>query len=312
MNIKKFVVKKKRFRVLVLDGGGSKGLYTLGVLEELERKIGNLSQYFDLIYGTSTGSIIASLIALGYPVPEIKILYLKLIPQILTGSPKKKSFNLKTEGDKMFGEKKFDSFKTNIGIVAMNYETQTPLIFKSNIEQSYGMRSSFIPGFGCTISDAVQASCSAFPLFDIKTIQTTNKGCIQVVDGGFVANNATLFAIIDSNKAFGFDETQIDLLSVGVGEYQDKPISLKDKLYTVFKAVQLIFWSFTTSTNTNEVMTKLLYPNLNMERINDSFTDYKYRTNMLEKNPKVLKKMIQLGQRSYSKYESKIHDLFKL
>jgi len=303
---------KERLRVLVLDGGGSKGVYTLGVLEELEKKIGNLSDFFDLIYGTSTGSIIASLIGLGYSVSEIKVLYLDLIPKILVGSSKTKSSNLKKEGDKIFGDKKFDSFKTNMGIVAMNYERQTPLIFKTNIEQAYGMKSSFIPGFGCTISDAVQASCSAFPLFDIKTIQTTNKDEISVVDGGFVANNATLFAIIDSNKAFGFDETCIDLLSVGVGKYKEKPVNFKSRLFGLFKISQLVSWSFTTSTNTNEIMTKLLYPNLNMERVNDSFTDHKYKTNMLEKNPEKLKKMIQLGQRSFGEYESKIDALFKL
>jgi predicted acylesterase/phospholipase RssA len=48
-------------RVLSLDGGGAKGFYTLGVLREIEA----LWQSFDLIFGTSTGSIIAALLALG-------------------------------------------------------------------------------------------------------------------------------------------------------------------------------------------------------------------------------------------------------
>ena len=50
--------------ILVLDGGGSKGVYTLGVLKELELKLGSpLCEHFGLIFGTSTGSIIAALIA---------------------------------------------------------------------------------------------------------------------------------------------------------------------------------------------------------------------------------------------------------
>jgi patatin-like phospholipase/acyl hydrolase len=58
------------FRVLSLDGGGSKGVYTLGVLKEVEALAGKpLCEVFDLIFGTSTGSIIAALIALGYRIP---------------------------------------------------------------------------------------------------------------------------------------------------------------------------------------------------------------------------------------------------
>lgn len=58
---------KKPFRILSLDGGGAKGFYTLGVLKEIEGMLGGpLHLHFDLVFGTSTGAIIASLIALGY------------------------------------------------------------------------------------------------------------------------------------------------------------------------------------------------------------------------------------------------------
>lgn len=54
-------------RILALDGGGAKGFYTLGVLEEIEGMLKcPLYKRFDLVFGTSTGAIIASLIALGY------------------------------------------------------------------------------------------------------------------------------------------------------------------------------------------------------------------------------------------------------
>ncbi|MFM7550941.1 MAG: patatin-like phospholipase family protein [Cyanobacteriota bacterium] len=59
-------------RVLALDGGGVRGILTLGFLERIEwllrqRHGGDpafrLCDYFDLIAGTSTGSIIAALLA---------------------------------------------------------------------------------------------------------------------------------------------------------------------------------------------------------------------------------------------------------
>src|SRR5579872_1299337 len=64
------------FRVLSLDGGGAKGFYTLGALKEIEALVScRLCQKFNLIYGTSTGAIIAALLGLGHTVDEIESLY---------------------------------------------------------------------------------------------------------------------------------------------------------------------------------------------------------------------------------------------
>ena len=59
------------YRVLTLDGGGAKGFYTLGALREIEGLVGmRLHEKFDLIFGTSTGAIIAAMLALGHSVDE--------------------------------------------------------------------------------------------------------------------------------------------------------------------------------------------------------------------------------------------------
>src|SRR5438445_11683275 len=71
-------------RVLSLDGGGAKGFYTLGVLKEIEAMCGcPLYQRFDLIFGTSTGAIIAALLALGSSVDEIHALYKEHVPVVM-------------------------------------------------------------------------------------------------------------------------------------------------------------------------------------------------------------------------------------
>src|SRR5580700_1188231 len=71
-------------RVLSLDGGGAKGFYTIGVLKEIEAMVGRpLCECFDLIFGTSTGGIIAALLALGYQVDEIHKLYREHVPVIM-------------------------------------------------------------------------------------------------------------------------------------------------------------------------------------------------------------------------------------
>jgi patatin-like phospholipase/acyl hydrolase len=70
-------------RILALDGGGTRGILTLGYLEKLEQILQErygkkdlvLADYYDLIGGTSTGAIIASCLALGKPVRDIIALY---------------------------------------------------------------------------------------------------------------------------------------------------------------------------------------------------------------------------------------------
>src|SRR5437899_4318892 len=72
------------FRILSLDGGGAKGFYTLGILKEMEALVGcPLHKTFPLIFGTSTGAIIAALLALGRKVDETHALYREHVPTIM-------------------------------------------------------------------------------------------------------------------------------------------------------------------------------------------------------------------------------------
>ena len=73
-------------RILALDGGGIRGALSLGYLKHLENHLRKqhqndqllLSDYFDMIGGTSTGSIIAAALAIGMSVDEIKQKYFEL------------------------------------------------------------------------------------------------------------------------------------------------------------------------------------------------------------------------------------------
>lgn len=307
-------MKNSHLNILVLDGGGSKGVYTLGVLKELELKLGSpLCENFGLIFGTSTGSIIAALIALGHSIKEIEELYLTLIPKIMGKNFKaQKSAAMEEQAKKVFGDKRFDSFKTNIGIVALNYETQMPLIFKTNIQQAHGMKQSFKAGFDCTIETAVRCSCAAYPFFSKMKIKTDNHGEIEVVDGGFIANNPTLYSMVDAYKALGYEESNIHLLNVGVGDYIEKTSGLGSKILKKLSFFQFIERVLTANTNSNTLVAKLLFPELDMLRISDSFPEPKHGTNMFETDLRKLNKMIQLGRSSYAKYERDIVKLLRL
>lgn len=300
--------QNKKLNILCLDGGGSKGVYTLGVLSELEKQLGKkLYQHFDLIFGTSTGAIITAMLGLGYSVAEVEKKYRELVPKIMGAwGQKRKSKRLTKLGKEIFGEQNFEAFKTGIGIVAMNYETQQPLIFKNTSDRAFGVKASFEPGFGLTILEAIEASCAACPIFCRKLLKTKNKGDIIAIDGGFIANNPSLFALIDATKALKHPVHDIRILSIGVGTYIDKPLSRKFHLLSKLEMAQIASKVLVASSNTTEVVTKLLFPELSIARVNDAFPEPEYGTNMIEKDKKKLDKMYQLGIGSYAKHEKQI------
>src|SRR5471030_1761775 len=76
-------------RILSLDGGGVRGAISIAFLERLEKLVEEiegrptlLGDWFDLIGGTSTGSIIACALALGFKAAEIHKLYRTLSPAV--------------------------------------------------------------------------------------------------------------------------------------------------------------------------------------------------------------------------------------
>jgi predicted acylesterase/phospholipase RssA len=82
-------------RILALDGGGLRGILTLGVLEKIEDDLKlrhnagdefRLSDYFDLIAGTSTGAIIAAALAMGWKVKDLSEMYFKLGKEVFEKS----------------------------------------------------------------------------------------------------------------------------------------------------------------------------------------------------------------------------------
>jgi len=301
------------FFVLSLDGGGAKGVYSLGVLKEIEQLVGKpLYQVFSLIYGTSTGALIASLLALGESVDSIIEKYFEIIPDVMgQWSSKNRSQALIRYANQVFGEKKFDSFLTNVGIITTHYDYRRPMIFKVSKEQAHGRESTFEPGFGCKIADAVIASCSAYPFFSATVVNTTNQGQPKLIDGGFVANNPTLFAIADATKAFQIEPARIKVLSVGVGSYPEKTGWLG---WVVRKAwpIQLLDTTFAANTNTIEQIRSILFSDIHTVRIDDAHTDGRYSTNFLESDIKKLRKILDLGRESFGKEESKIKTLLQV
>lgn len=301
-----------KFRILSLDGGGAKGVYTLGVLEEVERACGHyLYKEFELIYGTSTGAIIAALLGLGLSVSDVKAHYFQIVPDVMRFKrAKNRSAALRLHAERVFGSTKFDSFKTDVGIVTTEYDLARPMIFKSSKAQAHGMAASFEPGFGCTIADALRASSAAYPFFEKVTLKTTNQGQPTLIDGGFIANNPTLLAIADAVKAYQIPKERIKVLSVGTGIYNEPRPSLGHRILFSLQYAKLAIKVIQANTNTVEQLRSILFRDVETIRINDAFPQAEYMTDLLESDPDKLQKLNRLGRESFSKFERELRVMF--
>lgn len=320
-------IQTEPFYILSLDGGGSLGVYTLGVLQRVEELVGiPLCQKFNLIYGTSTGSIIGCLLALGHDVKSISQIYSDNIPKImdaLNSSQRNKA--LKKCADKLFKESKFNNEtfclrdepyhinhkefdRTLVGVVTtcLENENPRPKIFKSDERMFIGGKGK--PGFGCTISDAVVASCSASPLFTRHTILTGDLKNQEFMDGGFAANNPTLFTITDAIEALEIPKEKIKVLSIGVGNYPYSPTSWKEKLIRITpiaSALELFEDTLAVNKNTIDGLRQILFRDVSVVRISEALPNKNYATNLLESNPKKLQRIQNFGSSYFDTVEKR-------
>lgn len=303
--------KDGKFRILSLDGGGAKGFYTLGVLREIEALLKcPLYKHFDLVFGTSTGAIIAALIALGYEVEEIHHLYKKYVPAIMKRwFPTTRTWALEKLTKEVFGEKKFTDVKTGIGIITTKWMIETPMIFKASVEQAFGRKSSFIPGFGVPIADAVQGSCSAYPFFKRKTITTANGDIVEIGDGGFCANNPTLYAIADAVKALKHPHSDVRVISIGCGVYPTPKISPRRFVgwcLGCLPSVKLLQKVLEINTQSMDQLRTVLYGDIQTVRVNEKFQQPELAADLMEHNLIKLNKLRQRGVQSFADLEKEI------
>lgn len=233
-------------RILSLDGGGIRGALTLGYLKKIETILQSkykddsykLCDYFDLIGGTSTGSIIAAGLAIGMTVNELTDLYMKLGGKIF--GVKKSWWNpletwqfLKAEYDYVALEKSLkeafgditlgsDKIKTGLCIVAKRADTNSvwPLI---NHPQGKFYNTNIGKNKNIPLWQAVRASSAAPTYFTPQLIDVGDGQKAAFVDGGVsMANNPALtLLMVATLKGFPFrwemGEDKLKIVSVGTG-----------------------------------------------------------------------------------------------
>jgi patatin-like phospholipase/acyl hydrolase len=300
-------------RILSLDGGGAKGFYTLGVLKEIEAMAARpLHEVFDLVFGTSTGSIIAALISLGERVDRIHELYREHVLKVVTAKrPADKSAALEKLATDIFQKQKFDAVRTGVGIVATKWQIERPMIFKGSLEQAHGRKGTFVPGSGVSIADAVVASCSAFPFFLPKMVHTAGGDDFLLVDGGYCANNPTLYAIADAIVAMKVPRENLRVISLGVGVYPEPKLSRFNKMYWAkryLQSVQLLQKTLEINTQSMDQLREILFKDIRTIRISQEFSQPEMATDLFEHDLKKLNLLRQRGGESYASREAELKD----
>lgn len=253
--------RRPKRRILAIDGGGVRGMLTLGVLAALEETLRQrsgkadyrLSSYFDLIGGTSTGSIIATGLALGMRVVDLWALYETVCPAVFNRerahgllAPKFSSGPLAKALTAEFGAETLGSekLKTGLAIHAKRMDSASAWIVVNNpawvyYDASEGERNE-IPNSAFELRSLVQASAAAPHYFSGVPLKIMGgkRACDALfVDGGVGGHNNPAFDMLMSvrDPAYGFNwalgPDNLYLLSLGTGFVRDRrpyrPFSLR-------------------------------------------------------------------------------------
>lgn len=235
--------------ILSLDGGGLKGIYTLMMLKKIEEEYNiKCCEYFDIIIGTSTGSIIATLLSLGLDIDEIIKIYYDNISTIFSTTKKRKrqkglfksiydNINLKMCINKYTNNITYEDLKTKLIIPTVDFSNSSIKIVKSYEEILKDKNVRF------NISDAIISSSSAPGFFDPHLLDGK-----LYIDGSIYANFPALIAFSEAFKLGINNIEDIKIISIGTGkenvkyEIQDlNANNLKNKFKLIYPIEKLIF-----------------------------------------------------------------------
>ena len=207
------------FHVLALDGGGARGIYSAQILACIEQLKGApVKEHFDLIAGTSTGSIIAGAAAVGIPMARVVELFADESPRIF----RKRwlgSFHIRSKYSRRSLEQvvrtcvsglTLGEITTPLMILGSDISTGGVHVFKSRYMKDLG--EPYVRDADVVLSDAILASCAAPTYFDPVPV-----GDFLLADGGLWANNPSIMALTESVSKFRRSVEQVRILSIGTG-----------------------------------------------------------------------------------------------
>jgi len=242
--------KAAPYKLLALDGGGIRGMITLGVLSSMERLLQDalgrddafvLANYFDYIGGTSTGAIIATCLSLGWRVDKIRRFYEQSGAEMFDRASLLRRFHYKFEDEKLavllkselgadttLGD---DRLQTLLLLVMRNATTDSPWPVSNNPRAKYSDLKRPDSNLRLPLWQLVRASTAAPTYFPPETIQVGTRHFVFVDGGVTMYNNPAfqlfLMATVEPYKlCWPAVEDGMLLVSIGTGSSPDANINL--------------------------------------------------------------------------------------
>ncbi len=234
-------LNQKPFRVLCIDGGGMRGLYSLCVLEGLAKRLTqplngdelDLGKAFDLVVGTSTGAIQACGLAAGISTTKMQELYVKhgrsIFPDPMPSKKggiwfwlwvirhiSKPSANASRLRDALFEafgketlEQVYGRRKIALCVPAIRGSNFKSLVFKTPHGNFFRDKEHSL----VNVCLASSAAPSFFPLHKIMESPKGDKDDV-FIDGGLWANTPVLVGLAEAVQLSGNGQA-IEILSIG-------------------------------------------------------------------------------------------------
>ena len=197
------------FRVLSLDGGGLRGIFTLRLLQEIEAQCGlPIQECFDYVVGTSTGGLIAlAIFHCGMSIPECMELYREMggsaFQKWKLGAGRAHAFDhtkLEALLLEKFGDRRMDEARgTKVAVVSHRWD-QSPnrLAIFANYDLDPSRSRFERAPLGCFVREAARATSAAPTYFEPCAIDCDGVRR-QYVDGGLVANDPVLISFAEAS-----------------------------------------------------------------------------------------------------------------
>ena len=211
--------KETPFHILALDGGGARGIYPAQMLANIERELeARAKDCFDLIVGTSTGSIIGGAVAVGIPMDEIVRLFKEKAPDIFR-KRRLGAFYFRSKYSRLplehavrgcVPEITLGQISKPLMITSSDISTGGVHVFKSRYLKD--LKEPYFRDSQVLLSDAILSSCAAPTFFDPIEV-----GDLLLADGGLWANNPSIIALTEAVSKFRRPVENVRILSIGTG-----------------------------------------------------------------------------------------------